>query len=41
MDGPDHVFSLDPKEMKIFKEKIRSTETYLAIKLKNVNLQKN
>ncbi len=34
MNGPDHIFSLNPKEMKKFKEAIRSTEIILGNKIK-------
>ena len=34
MNGPDHIFSLNPKEMKKFKEVIRSTEIILGNKIK-------
>ena len=34
MEGPDHKFSLDPKEMKIFKETIRNTEIILGSEIK-------
>jgi N,N'-diacetyllegionaminate synthase len=34
MEGPDHRFSLDPNEMKIFKETIRNTEIILGEEIK-------
>ncbi len=34
MEGPDHIFSLDPKEMKAFKDTIRDTETILGKEIK-------
>ena len=30
MEGPDHKFSLDPNELKLFKEKIRETEVIMG-----------
>ena len=39
MEGPDHKFSLNPKEMKIFKETIRNVELILGDEIKKCQIE--
>ncbi len=39
MEGPDHKISLEPKEMKIFKETIRNAEIILGDKIKRCQIE--